>query len=206
MTFQTIQMPVSKKTVVNGVNQHVEVGKATVHVPLLADVIPFITAAQKVDDKGVAVAEDGIPVYDQDAANWVQGAILAMVKAQARNKLVTGSVDLKPNNKIATTWEELCAEGVRDGAGLAIAREAKAAFADWLNKQGLKDAAVATLNTLFGNKAALALQSSGVKEKVKARIMAFGESLDETTMEKFTNPINSVLEACEVSEDAMEGI
>jgi hypothetical protein len=196
MDFKQIVMPVSKK--VNGAFQ--EVGKVTIHVPGLADLIPFITSAQKKDEKtGALIEEDGIPVYEADEANWLQGAVLAMVKAQARNKLVSGTADLKEGNKIATIWAELCAEGVRDGAGLAIARECKAAFADWLAKQGLSENAVATLNTLFGNKAALSVQAAGVKEKVKARIMSFGESLSEELMEKYNRPISGVLEACDTA-------
>lgn len=198
--FKTITMPVSKK--VNGAFQ--KVGEATIYVPLLQDLIPFITTEVKKDEKGQPMEEDGIPVYEKDEANWIQGAVLAMVKAQARNKLVSGTADLKENNKIATNWEELCAEGVRDGAGLAIAREAKASFAEWLSKQGLSENAVNTLNTLFGNRAALQLQADGVKEKVKNRILAWGESLDEATAEKFTRPINAVLEACEAKTAELE--
>lgn len=193
MTFKQINMPVSKK--VNGAFQ--EVGKVDIHVPLLSDAAKFIMSEQKKDEKGALVEEDGLPVYESDEANWLQGAILAMVKAQARNKLKSGTAELKDNNKIATNWEELCAEGVRDGAGLAIAREAKASFAEWIAKQGLSENAANTLNTLFGNRAALQLQADGVKEKVKARIMAWGESLDEATAEKFTRPITAVLEACD---------
>lgn len=199
MSFTKVVLDVSKK--VSGAFK--KVGEMTVHVPLLADCMAFITSEQKKDEKGVPMFEEGIPVYEDDKANWLQGAILAMVKAQARNKLTPGTSTVKDGLKIAETWEELTAEGVRDGAGLAIARECKAAFGEWLAKQGLSEKAAATLNILFGNRDALLLQSNTTKDKVKARVEAFAESLEADVLEKFTRPITKVLEACEpVTADA----
>lgn len=195
MAFQKMTIEVSKKE--NG--KFAKVGEQTIHVPLLADVIPFITSAVKKDDKGQEIMEDGIPVYEADQANWLQGAILAMVKAQARNKMVPGTANLKDGNKIAETWEELCAEGVRDGSGLALAREFKATFAEWVAKQGLSEAAANTLITLVGNKAALALQQDTTKAKVKARLESFAESLDAEKLEKFTRPLESALSTCDAA-------
>lgn len=174
MSFQQITIDVSKKE--NGAFK--KVGEQTIHVPLLADIIAYVTSPIKKDDKGAEVIEDGIPVYEADQANWVQGAILAAVKAQARNKMKSGTAELKDGQKIATNWEELCAEGVRDGSGLALAREFKQAFADWIKAQGLSEAASNMLVTLVSNKAALLLQTQATKEKVRARLEAFAESLD----------------------------
>ena len=200
MTFKQITIEVSKKE--NG--KFNKVGEQTIHVPTLADVIPFITSEVKKDDKGAEVFEDGLPVYVDDKANWVQGAILAMVKAQARNKMTPGTATLKDGQKIAETWEELCAEGVRDGSGLALAREFKAAFAEWVAKQGLSEAAANTLITLVSNKAALTLQQQGTKDKVKARLEGFANDLDAEKLEKFTRPLESAINACEATADAMD--
>jgi hypothetical protein len=203
MTFTKVTMPVSKREK----GEFKPVGEVAVYVPLLAELTAIAAAAAiKKDEKGADIIEDGIPVYEDDKANWVQGAVFAMVKAQARNKLQSGTATLKEGNKIAENWEELTAEGVRDGAGLAIARECKAAFGEWIAKQGLSEAATQTLITLFGNKAALQLQSDTVKDKVKARIMAFGEALSEELVEKYNRPITSVIEACSSTEDALAGI
>lgn len=193
MTFQKIEMDVSKKE--HGAFK--KVGSVAIFAPLLMDILPFINSPVKKDEKGADIVEDGIPVYEAQEANWIQGAMLAMVKAQARNKLKSGTADLKDNNKIAENWDELCAEGVRDGAGLAIAREARQAFIDYISKQGLKENAANTLVALFSNKAALQLQDKSIKDKVKARVLSFGESLSEELVEKYTRPLNAVMEACE---------
>jgi hypothetical protein len=89
---------------------------------------------------------------------------------------------------------------VRDGSGLALAREFKASFADWVSKQGLAEAAANTLVTLVSNKAALTLQSETVKGKVEARLNAFAESLDPAQLEKFMRPLEAATEACKATE------
>lgn len=202
MSFQAITIDVSKKE--NGAFK--KVGEQTIFVPLLADIIQYVTSPIKKDEKGNEVIEDGIPVYEADPANWVQGAMLAMAKAQARNKMKSGTAELKDGQKIATNWEELCAEGVRDGSGLALAREFKQSFADWIKTQGLSEAASNMLVTLVSNKAALLLQTQQTKEKVKARLEAFAESLDAATVEKFMRPLQSAVEACAESADPLADI
>jgi len=202
MSFQAITIDVSKKE--NGAFK--KVGEQTIFVPLLADIIQYVTSPIKKDEKGNDIIEDGIPVYEADPANWVQGAMLAMAKAQARNKMKSGTAELKDGQKIATNWEELCAEGVRDGSGLALAREFKQSFADWIKTQGLSEAASNMLVTLVSNKAALLLQTQATKEKVKARLEAFAESLDSATVEKFMRPLQSAVDACAESADPLADI
>jgi hypothetical protein len=192
--MQAIQMDVSKK--VNG--KFAKQGEVTITVPTLADVIAFVTSPIKKDEKGVEIVEDGLPVYEDDKANWVQSAILAAVKAQARNKLVSGTATLKEGNTIPTDWDGLLAEGVRGGGeALAIAREAKNLFAEWMAKQGKSEAATNAVVGLFSNRQALALQSATNKGKVKAYVESFAESLDEAALERITKPVEAVLAACE---------
>lgn len=110
-------------------NKYSKVGDVTIHVPTLACF--NIQAEQAKDKEGALLVDDGLPVYTTDEANWLQGAILAQVKAQARNKLVSGSAELKPGAKIATNFAELTAEGDRAGNGAALQaiRELKTLFA-----------------------------------------------------------------------------
>jgi hypothetical protein len=194
--FAQVKIDVSKKE--NG--KFNKVGEQTIHVPLLADIIQFITSPIKKDEKGNDVMEEGIPVYESDEANYVQGALLASVKAQVRNRMIPGTATLKDGQKIPTTWAELCAEGVRDGSGLALAREFKAAFADWVKTQGLSEAASNTLVTLVSNKSALSLQNEAVKGKVAARLGAFAESLSPEALEKFMRPLEAATEATQATE------
>ena len=198
--MKTVQMSVSQTVALaNGKKERKEAGTVEITVPILEDLLPLM--ASKVTGE-----EDGLPVYDQDAANFIQSAILSYVKINARNKteIVDGKVKVKDGLKIATNWEELCQEGTRGGgaAALAIAREAKEAFAAWFKTLAKSEAATATAITLFSNRAALEMQDAKIKEKMQAYVSTFAESLSEELLEKFQRPLENVLNAAQAVKDA----
>lgn len=188
-------MVVNKKD--DKTKKYVEVGAVEVTVPVLDDLLPFMAAK-------VTGQEEGVPVYDSAEANWLMSAVMAYTKANARNKLESGTATIKSGLVIPSTWAEFTAEGVRGGGeALAIIREAKTAFAEWLGKQGKSDAVTNTLTTLFNNRAALQLQSPANKAKVKTYVEQFAEALDAPSFERFTKPIEAVIAACEATDDAL---
>lgn len=191
------QLKIEVNQKVNG--KYSPVGEITIHVPTLDEVFEGVAISK--DKEGKEVFEDGLPVYEKDEHNWIQGAILAQVKAQARNKLVSKTADLKPGQKIAETWAELTAEGERVGNADALAaiREAKTDFAAWVASLGKSAAAQATMNTLFGNKAALSLQSDTNKQKVAKYVEDFAATLDEAKLERYMKYLESIQAACEAT-------
>ena len=197
--MKTIQMQISQTVAKNGKNERVSAGTVEITVPVLEDMIPHMGAK-------ITGEEDGLPVYDSDAANFIISAVVAYVKAGARNKteIVNGVVRVRDGLKIPTNWEELCQEGTRGGgaAALAILREAKEAFATWFKTLGKSENATATAVTLFSNRAALEVQEPKVKEKMVAYVTAFGESLSEELLEKFARPLENVLASASVVKDA----
>lgn len=193
MAFTKIAMEINQK--VNG--KFVKLAEHSIYVPTLKDVASYVAGAEVKVEEGKEVMEDGLPVFTSDQANWVQAAILAYVKADARNKMTPKTGVLKEGKKIAETWEELTAEGIRDGAGLALAREFKEAFKEWVGTQGLNEVAANTLITLVSNRAALTLQQTGTKAKVKARLEGFAEALDEEKLSKFMKPMEAAMAACD---------
>lgn len=200
--FQAITMEISKREN----KEFKKLGEVTAYVPLLKDIVGTVAEATIAkDEKGNDKIEDGIPVFADDKANWIQGAILAAVKAQVRNKLKPGTAEFKDGQKSPENWEELCAEGQRGGAAaLALAREFKEKFAEWVGKQGISEAAANTLVTLVKNRDALSLQAQGVKDKVKARLDGFAESLSAEDLEKFMRPLEAAQQACEAVEETMD--
>jgi hypothetical protein len=197
--FAQVAIEVNKK--VSG--KYSKVGEISIYVPTLADA--GIVAEVQLDSKtNEPIIEDGLPVYKEDKFNWVQGAILAQVKAQARNKLVSGTADLKAGQAIAADWPTLTAEGERGGNGeaLAIVREAKASFAKWVASLGRSAAAQQTLNMLFSNKQALSLQSTDNKAKVAKYVEDFAISLEAAELERYTKYLESVQVACESTVEA----
>lgn len=185
-------------------NKYSKVGDVTIHVPTLACF--NIQAEQAKDKEGALLVDDGLPVYTTDEANWLQGAILAQVKAQARNKLVSGSAELKPGAKIATNFAELTAEGDRAGNGAALQaiRELKTLFAKWVAGLGKSAAAQALLNGLFGNKQALAVQAVDNKNKMAQYVADFAESLAPEALESGQKYLQSLLDVCSTSADASD--
>lgn len=183
--MKQIVIEVSKKE--NG--KHVKVGDVQITVPVLEDIVGVIAAK-------VTEEKDGLPVYDSDIANWVQDAMLAYVKSDARNKLQPGTVTLKEGAKIPETWEELCATGTRgSGAALALYRDCKNLFATYVATLGKSEKAADVITTLFGNRAALSLQSKVNKDKMAGYVNGFAESLTAEELEKYMRPIESVLAA-----------
>lgn len=185
--MQVLKMEVSKTEN----KKYVPVGTVDIHYPTVEEIAGFCQGA-----KVVKVGEDGVAEYESAEANWIQTAILSYAKANARNKLISGTCDLKDGLKIPTTWEEFTAETGRSGEALAIMREAKAEFSEWISKQGKSEAVTKVLITLFNNRAALELQNTANKAKMQAYVESFAESLSPERLDRLAKPIENVLEAC----------
>lgn len=204
MAFQIVVMEISKSGEKKG-DKRILVGSVNIFVPTLRDIAAIVAGAEiKKDEKGEEVYEDGLPVYTDDRADWIQDAILTQVKAQARNKLVPGTISLKADQKIPETWEELYAEGTRGpGAGLKLLQDFRKAFSDWVSKQGISDAAQAALLAFVSNSKALMCQNAATKAKVSARLAAFAESLSEEDLDKFMKPLENANSACADDSDPL---
>lgn len=151
---KSVPQPGSKK------KKHQKVGDVLVPVPTLQDF--GITAKQYIateeDAKadptvkaGQPVFSDGVPVYDDPRANWLQEAVAASVKAMARNRLQKGSTELKPGMQFPEDFEMLTAETARTGEALKLRREAKASFEEYLASLNKKQATIQLLGDLFFN-------------------------------------------------------
>lgn len=189
--MKTLIVDASKK--IGG--KYVKQGEYAIVVPVLEDCVGSIAGAK------VTAEEDGLPVYDNDIANFVQSALLAYTKAAARNKLVSGTAEVKPGLKIATDWAELCAEGDRggNGAALQLAREVKEAFGKWVSGLGKSEGTVRVIVTYFGSKDALETASADHKAKVAQYIEDFSVSLDEETLERYSRPLETIAARCAVA-------
>lgn len=171
-----------------------EIGAVEIYVPALTEIAKVIVDAKETGKDEA----DGMPVYDTQEANWVFGAIYNAVKMAARNKLENKSIALKDGLKIAETMQELTEEGQRgsNGEGLAILRDAKAAFSEWVATLGKSEATQTFIVTMFSNRQALATQKQDVKTKMAKYVEDFAVSLSEELMERFTRPLEAINAAC----------
>lgn len=172
----------------------VKIGEQAVTIPTIEDILSHVVAAKVKEND-----EEGLPVYDNEPTNWVFSAIVSAAKAAARNKLIPGTADLRPGVKIATNWEEFCAESDRggNGAALQLLREVKEDFAKWVKTLGKNEATQNVMVTLFSSKAALKVATNDTKGKIKAYVEQFAESLSVEQAERYERPLTSVLETCD---------
>ena len=189
--MKSYQMEVSKKE--NGA--YVAQGKIEVFYPLL-DELGLNAQPEKMDD-------EGFPIYSDEKVQYVFDAVLAAVKAQARNKLVSGTATLKPGLTIASTVEELLESGGNKGDALAAVREFLAAFKVWLPKTGKSEKVQAAVYELARNKASVMLQADDKKQKFAQYLADFAQTLTEEQAARFTRPLLALNEACEAG-DALD--
>lgn len=189
-------MEVSKKEVVNGANQYVKQGEVTIFYPLLSE-LGLAVEPKELD-------AEGFPIYADEKVQYAFDAILAAVKAQARNKLVSGTATLKDGQKIAESVDELLESGGGNkGDALAAVREMLVAFKAWLPSTGKKENVQAAVYDLARNKTGLALQSADKKQKFSGYLADFAATLSPEQSARFQRPLLSLSEACE-SGDALD--
>ena len=180
-----LKMAVTKTVTKAGKKEREEVG--TVDVPI------FILREFGLDVPTTGVDDDGLPTYDTPAIQWVADAVLAATKADARNKLESGSVTLKAGASIASTVDELIAKAERSGEALALAREFVTAFSKWLEQHSGKSAAVqAVLVAMARSKNVIALSTEPRRVGLLNQLTAFADVADE----KFSNIIQATADAC----------
>lgn len=187
--MQSYEMKVSKKE--NGA--YVEVGSVEVYYPLLSELGIDIEPSGKDDD--------GFPTYADERVQYAFDAVMAAVKASARNKLVSGTVEFKEGNKIAETVEELLAAGERSGAALALRREFFADFKAFLPSLGKSQAFAAGLYDIVSNVKGICNQSGKRKELISATVGDFAGKLDAEKLAKYERILSQIAEQCEAESE-----
>lgn len=188
--MKSFKMEVSKKEDVAGKPQYVKQGEVEIFYPTLEDFGIAAAFAEKPED------DEGFPCYKDAKMQYAFDAILAAVKAQARNKLVSGTATLKDGQKIATTLDELLESNTANrGDALAAVREMLAAFKVWLATTGKKEAVQAAVYSLAANRTGLALQSADKKAKFMVYLSDFAGKLTAAQADRFAKPLMALEEA-----------
>lgn len=191
--MKSVILPISKTEN----KERVKVGEVAIVIPTLDDIVAHVAGAK------VKEEQDGLPLYDNDVANWVQSAMEAAAKAAARNKLKPGTAELRDGLKIATNWEEFCAESERggNGAALALLREVKDMFSKYIATLGKSENVQKVIVTLFSSKTSLAAATDDTKGKMKKYVEDFAATLSAEDMERFERPLDNILTECENTVD-----
>lgn len=136
-----------------------KVGEFTVIVPTLERIVAEVANA-----KVTGHDPDGLPTYDGKVANWVQRAINSLAKAEARNKLVSGTADLKHGATMPRTLAELVEPAATGNTALAELAELARNFGAWIEATGKPAALVSTFGQLVRQPNLIPLQTEKVKE------------------------------------------
>lgn len=191
--MKSVILPISKTEN----KERVKVGEVAIVIPTLDDIVAHVAGAK------VKEEQDGLPLYDNDVANWVQSAMEAAAKAAARNKLKPGTAELRDGLKIATNWEEFCAESERggNGAALALLREVKDMFSKYVATLGKSENVQKVIVTLFSSKTSLAAATDDTKGKMQKYVKDFAATLSAEDVERFERPLDNILTECENTVD-----
>jgi hypothetical protein len=180
-------MKVSKKEE----GEYKEVGSVAVFYPLLSELGLDVAPTGK--------DEEGFPTYADERVQYVFDAVLAAVKATARNRLQSGTATLKEGNTIAETVEALLATGERSGEALKTRREYFASFKAWLPSLGKAAAFNTAIYDIVSNVKNIQYQTDARKEKLLALITDHAASLSAEDAARFERIIVQVGEACEAA-------
>ena len=172
-----------------GSKTRVKVGEFTVIVPTLSRLMTDLA-----DAKVTGTDDDGLPTYDSNLANWVQRAVNALSKAEARNKLVTGSADLKAGAKIPTTLAELVEPAAGGNTALAELAELARNFGAWIEATGKPAALVSTFGQLVRQPNLIPLQTDKVKQVLSTWLEEF--ALAAAAADSLTDYQSSHCERC----------
>lgn len=181
--MRSYKMEVSKKE--NGA--YVKQGEVEVFYPTLEEM--------GIDIPSTGDDEEGFPLYADERVQWVSDAVLAAVRAKARNKLVSGTATLKDGLSIASTVEELIAEAERSGEALANRREAIKALVAFVPAAGKSAAVQAWVAEQCKNLAGIQFQSAARKQLLTDIAEAFASSLTPEQASKFSRFLIALTEA-----------
>lgn len=191
--MQQYQLDVSKK--IDGKYQ--PVGDIVIHYPLLSDLgFDIQPKAVVLDDKQQPVNQ-GLPEYEDDKHQYCFDSVFSAVKADARNKLVSGTANLKDGASIAETVEELIAVAERDGAALKAMRSMLNAFKSWLPSTGKATKTCEAILALASNRKSLALQPADKKSKFLNYVTTFAGTLTPEQITEFARSLQGLEVACE---------
>ena len=183
--------------------KRVDVDTVEVPYPTLHDVSEKLSLPDKFQED-----EEGnkSPVYEDEAMQWAQDALLDAVKREARN--VTKVVEDKDSKTgyrleftrpIPTNFAQLCEEHKRQGGEyLKIRHEAIADFGSWLQTLDKSQAAMDMAKKLFSDPAALDVSPVKTRETFLGNYLTpYVEQLSDDNKERYEAILAKVITSAE---------
>jgi hypothetical protein len=189
------------RTTIN--KKRIDVDTVEVPYPTLHDIDPKLSLPDKFQED-----EDGgkSPVYDDEASQWAQDAILDAVKREARNvtkvvenKDTKSGYSLEFTRPIPENFVQLCEEHKRQGGEyLKIRHECVADFGNWLTSLDKSQKAMDMAKKLFSDPAALDVSPLKTRETFLENYLApYMEQLEQDSRDRYTAVLDKVITSAE---------
>ncbi len=189
----TITIAVTKNVTKGSTTVREPVGSVEVYAPTLAE---FGLAVEPVSQN----EETGELTYAAHADQFLYNAVLAQVKANARNKMQSGSISLKPNNKFAENLQELITPSESTSTVLAERRALFELFKDYLSNLARPENVKRLLLTFLEKPETLALQPAEQRAKIKVYFDEFGGSVEEKLTQWQGDYLINTIAQCDAEE------
>lgn len=192
LALNALSMEVSKNVKKGDVTERELVGTVTLYSPTLKDI--------GIEAEHTGRKDDGALVYADQTQQWVYNAILAAVKANARNRLQSGSTALRAGAKLPENLLELVTPSENTSTVLADRRALFDYFKGHLAGIDKPENVKKLLLTFLEKPEMLALQPEAKRAQIKPYFEAFGEAVFERLNEWQVNYLQGVLEQCDATE------
>lgn len=191
--IREIKMPVSKNVTKNGKVERENVGVVALFAPALSDF------GLSVEPTGQD-ATTGELTYATAQDQFLYNSLLAAVKANGRNRLVSGSTTLRPGAKLPTTLEELVTPSENTSTVLADRRALFDYFKGYLAAMDKPDNIKRLLTGFLEKPELLALQPEDKRQKIKPYFEQFGSEVEERLNEWQADYLINVIAQCDAEE------
>lgn len=184
----------------SGKNKYKKIAEIEMPYPTLAD-FGITDAVQAKDDKEQPLFEDGVPVFVNEAHNWMQFAIVQQLKAQNRNKFVDGK--LKDGIKLPENFAELVATGERSGEALKARHECRNAFMAHLKSKNKSEVVVKIMGGLLVDSDSIQTSQDKFADALAGHIDTFLATLTEEQKLRYERTVMKAIEALENRKTAL---
>lgn len=186
-----LTMAVSKNITKNGQTVRENIGSVSSYLPGLKDF--------GIEAEPTGVDGEGVPTYAALEHNWLQSAITQLTKANARNRLKSGTTELKPGAKLPETLLELVTPNESNSTALADRRALFDYFKGYMAEHlaGKPETVKRLLMTFLEKPEVLAIQPEEQRAKIKPYFEAFGSQFEDRFTEWQANYLIGVIEQCD---------
>ncbi len=187
--LNVLTMEVSKNVQKGGQTVRENVGSVATYLPTLKDF--------GLDVEHTAINDDGTLVYAELPHQWLFNAVAQQVKANARNKLKSGTTELKPGAKLPENLLELVTPSETNSTVLAERRGLIDYFKAHLATLSKPDNVKRLLMSFLEKPEILALQPEEQRGKIKPYFEDFGGAYEDRFTEWQTSYLMGVIEQCD---------